>query len=282
MPPAPILSARLVVFTLVVITALLAIGLALAPIVQATSGKKSKKPAVCTLATMRGSWGFLFEGHFTDSVKKVVVDRNSIGYMNFDGKGGVTGQTIGKYSDAINSPAVAEDIVQGSYQVTTGCKLSISTVLKQSNRSSSFLGFLEHDHRVHLIQMTPGVAGSMELQAMGKIGKKGCSLKTLKGKYVYSVVGNATSYAYRYSYTGFDVYDGKGNSISTTIGNPEDAELSSNSKLTVDPGTCLFSFDFAPDPETYLGIVVNEGERYFYVRTDPGGFETAVVVKAKI
>jgi hypothetical protein len=221
--------------------------------------------SVCDPAKLQGAYGFQLSGRTTISGESKPVA--SIGRLEFDGKGGVTGSSSVNFAGYfLGNP------VTGKYEAHTDCSI-VWNLQDDSGAWQHFQGTLTPDLLAAQFHQTdPGGArnGTMQLVAPT------CSAAGLAARYSFALSGNFTpmnpgEVPRRISLTGITEPDAAG-ALKLTM-----AEAMGSGTIAID-SDCIAQMTMAlPTGDTVAlrGVLVDGGKRILAVETDPGTIVTA-------
>jgi hypothetical protein len=221
--------------------------------------------SACDPAKLQGAYGFQLSGRATVSGESKAVA--SIGRLEFDGKGGVTG------TSSINFAGYyLANPVTGKYEAHTDCSI-VWSLQDDSGAWQHFEGNLTPDLLAAQFHQTdPGGAGSGTMQMVAPT----CSAAGLASRYSFSLSGNAVpmnpgDVPKRVSATGIAEPDAAG-ALQLTM-----ADTGGSGRIAID-SDCMAQMTLAlptGDSVALRGILVDGGKRILAVETDPGTTVTA-------
>jgi hypothetical protein len=221
---------------------------------------------VCDPAKFQGAYGFQLSGQTTISGTAKPVA--SIGRLEFDGQGGVTGEASVNFAGYyLGNP------VTGKYQVQADCTLTWS-LQDDSGNWQHFRGKLTPDLLAARFQQTG--EGAAHNGTMQKVGPN-CSTSALSPSYTFSISGSAIPMnpgdvpPHRITATGTAKTDSSGTITLDVGGNAGSGtvDIDSNCIATVTLNL--------PSGEALAlrGVLVDGGKRILAMETDPGTAVTA-------
>jgi hypothetical protein len=224
--------------------------------------------SVCNPAHFEGAYGFQLSGHTTISGRPKPAA--SIGRLEFDGRGAVTGESSVNFAGYfLGNP------VTGKYEANADCSLTWS-LQDDSGAWQHFSGRLTPDLLAATFHQTdPGGAQDGTMQ---KVAPK-CSVAGLAPHYGFSLSGNAIPMnpgeaPHRISATGAAETDAIG-SLKLTVG-----DASGTGSIAID-SACIATMALTlPTGESLAlrGVLVDGGKRILAVETDPGTTVTATFI----
>ncbi|MGA7235706.1 MAG: hypothetical protein WBY44_08505 [Bryobacteraceae bacterium] len=220
---------------------------------------------VCNPANLQGAYGFQLSGRTTISGDAKPVA--SMGRVEFDGKGAVTGVSSVNFAGYfLGNP------VTGKYEAQTDCSI-VWSLQDDSGAWQHFEGKLTPDLLAAQFHQTdPGGAQNGTMQKVAST----CSLAGLGARYGFSLSGSAIpmnpgEVPRRISATGLAEPDPAG-AIKLTLGD------TAGSGTIVIGSDCIAQLTLSlPSGETVVlrGILVDGGKRILTIETDPGTTVTA-------
>lgn len=221
---------------------------------------------VCNPAKLQGAYGFQLSGQTNISGTSKPVA--SIGRVEFDGQGGVTGTSSVNFAGYyLGNP------VTGKYEASADCTLTWS-LQDESGAWQHFRGKLTPDLlAARFSQTDPGAAQNGTMQ---RVAPK-CSAAALAPAYSFTLSGNATpmnpgEVPRRITADGVAEPDAAG-TLKLTIANTTsagsisiDSDCVANVTLNLPAGLTV----------ALRGVLVENGKRILAVETDPGTTVTAI------
>ena len=160
---------------------------------------------ICSLATLKGSYGFFGQGTVVTQPPVQIV---TSGIINYDGHGNISGESINN----VDGSGGMGDTFTGTYTVNPDCTLS-GQHISPSGETLHYVGTITGSgmlQEIHFVVTDPGFVASGTDK---KIPPQGCSLETLEGSYALFGQGSVTAYTppALLTHVGVFSYDGKGN-----------------------------------------------------------------------
>lgn len=221
--------------------------------------------SVCDPPKLQGAYGFQLSGRAAISGESKPVA--SIGRLEFDGKGGVSGiSSVNLAGYFLGSP------VTGKYEAHTDCSIAWS-LQDDSGAWQHFEGTLTPDLLAAQFHQTdPGGARNGTMQMIAPT----CSAAGLAARYSFALSGSAVpmnpgDVPKRVSATGIAEPDASGE-LQLTM-----ADAGGSGTIAID-SDCIAQMTMAlPTGDTVAlrGVLVNGGKRILAVATDPGTTVTA-------
>lgn len=198
----------------------------------------------CSLKTLKGTYIYGATGVKNGSVNV------EAGQDIFDGKGNIQNT----YTD---SKGVAT-VTTGTYTMSSNCT-GVSTYKDSGDSYEIFTGPKGNFFSWVSVSEDYKISGQ-ETRVSGSTKPK-CSLKTLKGTYVYSQMGyrNGTHYLE----SGQEVYDGKGN-ITNTYADPKGQLVTTSGTYTLDQN-CAGESTYTDTGDSYALYTSPKGDEFRFV-----------------
>lgn len=240
--------------------------------IQLVAQTGSVNTRVCTVATLKGSYGFFGEAPATligDPVLRLVIS----GTIRFDGRGNLSGESI---SNVEGWGAGGTGTFAGTYTVNPDCTYSGEHT--GDGETLHFAGTITGSGMLQETRFVVTDPGWVALGTVRKIQPAACSLATLKGSYALFGQGTVTAFTppAPIAHVGTVTYDGAGNFFGSDT-------IMLNGTLIPDTFTgtytvtdeCMASVDIA---STAVGVVHEVGwivgrgksQEVRLIGTDPG------------
>ena len=224
--------------------------------------------ATCSTATLTGNFGFVLSG-----MNSSLFFTSSMGLVNADGKGGLTGtETIS------NDGNITSSTVTGSVVINANCSGTVS--ITPSGESTQFYSVVVDSKNTQLgmVQTNAGYTVSGYALAQGTVT---CTLEGLKGVYAYYGSGwNTTGTLFPTAISGEGSADGLGN-----LKGLQTASLGGTIVSTSYTGTYTVNSDCTGTTTTTTSkgvtatsnnVLVNNGRTLFEISTATGTIEINV------
>lgn len=172
-----------------------------------TSALYAAPPGNCSVATLKGSYGFFGEGPATLAGTQLVV----AGIIRFDGNGSLSGESLANVGGSGGTPVGG---FVGTYTVSPDCTyLGVHT--GEGAETFHFVGTITGSDMLQETRFVVTDPGWVALGTDKKIQPGGCSLSALKGSYALFGQGSVTALnpPAPIAHVGTVTYDGAGNFI---------------------------------------------------------------------
>ena len=220
----------------------------------------------CQRRRFVGSWGFSLKANVLNPQR--IVHRHSVGWQRLGNNGIVSGLTVGTFTNLTS--AATTQAINGTWSLDVSkCQVTVSVILG-GGRTATLKGYLESDGETMSLFQTD--APYKAVMRMKRLPSTACSLKKLRGKYVFAGVSNEHALNPT-GFLGYDWYNGTENFMTYSEYNSGE-ESTLYPKVEVRPN-CMIYWTGYGDSTAYAGVLVDRQTKFYYIRTDGGGFESS-------